>query len=453
MFSSLKPIDICRFHIAWQRPRSPRPAFVVQHGSPIIIMRRHLREIPLRHVLLSLLVLALALGAGACANAIQEPAAGGGDPPATDADLFRTGVQKFGSGVAWSDSLYDLVASYDLFSYQVHNLYSDPRSEGLIDELRSRNDDIRVGGYFQAHGVQDWQLEAMAAESGNFASDWAAYGVQHLARTTKGDTARSFNGSYMIDVTKPGVVEGMVEVLRRWRASSDNNRAGTFVMVDHCSVPHLSWLTGEYALQTDGDLDLDGDGVGHLDDPDEQLLLRDAYVHLVDELHRVLPDVKVVVNGDLVRIDREFRNRVDGMYIEGGFRWGWGSRYFETALIDPGERNLASMLADMRDGGFSLYEWKEDYRVGWAVSMFFDNLYPLMAPGHESLPFVLQEHPGEWDMGRPLGPASVEDGILRREFERGTASLEPIQGASPGAFRFRLSDSDRGVLVTFNEGS
>jgi len=415
-------------------------------------MTKHRSASPVRSALLWPLLLLLALGTGACADAIQDPGPAAEEDPVVAPDRFRTGVQKLGSGIAWTDSLYDLVADYDLFSYMAHNLYSERRSQGLVDELRSRNPAIKVGAYFQAHGVQDWQIAAKERGDESYGADWADFALQHLAVTTKGDTARSFNSSYVIDITAPGVIEGMVDVLRRWRGGSDNDRDGTFVMVDHCSVPLVTWLSGPWDEQTEGELDLDRDGIAHLDDLDEQEELRAAYKRLVDELHRALPDVKVVVNGDLVRKDRDFRTRVDGMYIEGGFRWGWGDRYFDNALMIPGETNVWSMLADMRDGGFSIYEWKEDYRVGWAVSMFFDNLYPLMAPGHEELPFDLQPHPGEWDVGRPLAPAEVVNGVLVREFEHGTATLETIHGRTPGAFRFRLTHEDRGLLVGFTEG-
>lgn len=414
-------------------------------------MLLHRAIAPLRSARLLPWLLLLIVWTGACADAVQGPAADFDPDPIVEADRFQSGLQVWGNGVSWNDSLYDLVADYDLFSYMAHQMYSG-QSEDLTHELRTRNPDMLIGSYFQAHGVQEWQIAELDAGNDNFSADWAELALRHLAVTTKGDTARSFNRAYMIDITAAGVIEEMVEVLAHWQSRSANSGPGAFVMIDHCSVPHESWLTGPWAQQTDGDLDLDRDGIGHIDDQDEQAALTDAYHRLVEEFHRALPDVKVVVNGDLMHQDPGFRSKIDGMYIEGGFRWRWGGRYFDRALIEPGEQNLHSLLADMRDGGFTIYEWKEDYRVGWAVGMFFDNVIPLMAPGHEVLPFELLRHPGEWDVGRPMGPAEVVDGILIREFERGTARLESIHGTTPAAFRFKLSDRDRGVLVEFIEG-
>jgi hypothetical protein len=128
---------------------------------------------------------------------------------------------------------------------------------------------------------------------------------------------------------------------------------------------------------------------------------------------------------------------------------GWGRDYFREALVSDGPANLQAMLDAMQPGGFSIYEWKEDYRVGYAIGMFYDNLVPLMTPGADNIPFLVEPQPGEWDVGEALGPTVIEGDRMTREFEYGTAVLNILAGNSPGAFEFTLTRTDGSVFINF----
>jgi len=363
-------------------------------------------------------------------------------------DTFLSGVQTWQS-VEWDNSSLNTVAAFDLFSYIGVQLFGTTSNVGLIDDLRERNPDIEVCTYIEAHSVQEWEIDNFDQGGTSFAAAWAAHALDHLAWTTENDTFRTFDRNYMIDITGDGAVEGMVEIIRSHREASDNDRPNMALMLDYCTVPQTSWLTGRWAAETHGALDIDRDGVAHLDDLDEQESLRAAYYHLVDEIHRVMPEIRVIANGQLARSDPEFLARIDGMYIEGGFRWGWGQDYFREALVSDGPRNLQAMLAAMRPGGLTVYEWKEDYRVGYAIGMFYDNVVPLMVPGSDRLPIVVEPQPGEWDVGAALGPAVVSGDTLSRDFERGRAVLTIVNGRSPRAFEFTLTRTDGSEFVHF----
>ncbi len=411
-----------------------------------------------------LLMVCLALLAGACGSdrgtaplSVAAPATELPDPvgePDRDADnspdTFLSGIQNW-QGMSWDDATYATVAGYDVFSYQAARLMDDPQATGLVDELREHQPDISVGGYIETHAVKEWQIAAYEDGRDSFAADWAEHALTYLAWTTEADTFRPFDRNYMIDITADGAVEGMVEIIgTRWRASG-NDRPNMFLMLDYCSVPQVGWLTGRWAAETYGELDLDQDGIAHLDDPDEQEDLRAAYYRLVDLLHQELPGVQLISNGALAQTDPVFLAKLDGMYIEGGFRWGWGRDYFREALVSDGPRNLQTMLDAMQPDGFSIYEWKEDYRVGYAIGMFYDNLVPLMTPGADNIPFLVEPQPGEWDVGEALGPTVIEGDQMTREFERGTAVLNVLSGNSPGAFEFTLTRTDGSVFVNFTQ--
>ena len=409
-----------------------------------------------------MLVACLALLAGACGSdrgsaplTVAVPETDLPDPvsaPDREAentpDTFQSGIQNW-QGMSWDQNAYATVAGYDVFSYQAARLMDDSQAGALVDELRERQPDIIVGGYMEAHSVKEWEIAAYMDGRDSFAADWAEHAMANLAWTTEADTFRPFDRTYMIDITADGAVEGMVEIIgSRWRASS-NDRPNMFLMLDYCTVPHIGWLSGRWAAETHGELDLDQDGIAHLDDPDEQEDLRAAYYRLVDLLHAELPGVKLISNGALALTDPVFLAKLDGIYIEGGFRWGWGRDYFREALVSDGPANLQAMLDAMQPGGFSIYEWKEDYRVGYAIGMFYDNLVPLMTPGADNIPFLVEPQPGEWDVGEALGPTVIEGDRMTREFEHGTAVLNILAGNSPGAFEFTLTRSDGSVFINF----
>lgn len=363
------------------------------------------------------------------------------------ADGLPTCTMKWGSSYVWTPDMYDRIAAYPVFNYQCFSVFDDPYFDA--GELIARDPDIEIGCYVQAHSVAKWQLDTLdRAES--FARDWAEMGLRHLAYTTEGDTFSSYISNYMITTNDPATVDDMVGVIAKWVDSSPNrdHLASMFWMLDYCSAgpqPPGAW---DERPDVHGELDLDGDGVGYAEDPDEREALRQGYFLLVRRLRETFPEVKILSNGVMPYDDPEFAAELDGVYLEGAFQWGFPGQV-RDGLATDGDRSFANILARFRPGGFSILESTYPSRYILAEAMMFDGVYATIKPTGNRFEYSDESFASWSAVGAPLGPKSVGDGTVTRDFVNGRAEITFTDGLYPEPFKFRLVDHRGNVLADF----
>ncbi|MBK6900154.1 MAG: hypothetical protein IPH09_13135 [bacterium] len=114
----------------------------------------------------------------------------------------------------------------------------------------------------------------------------------------------------------------MVAILKKWADLSPNSSYdGLSFMVDYCSIPAETYVYGQQRRDMHGELDMDRDGVPHLNDPVEQEALRDGYCYYVDELRKAFPNMKIIANGKMAHNDPDFMASLDGCFFEGAFKY------------------------------------------------------------------------------------------------------------------------------------
>jgi len=288
-------------------------------------------------------------------------------------------------------------------------------------QLKQVNPSIKLGTYYSVHSIGQWMVKAPLDTRAR--GYWEAM-KPYLAHTTTGDTASIYQNAYLWNVLDPrarlAAIEQLVFYVR-------DNRLD-WAMLDFISVPLPNLKSPYWESFEDGDLDLDGNGVSHWEDTDEQVALRAAFGDYIAQARSLLPPgFRLIPNGSLALMDTTFSRLVDGCYVEGFPAWFYGSdtgsyvnafndaygpqslpqltRYGRWAVKDP-----AIMIEDRYDRGLIAY-----------VAMMYDGAVEMKRPME---PAVDTTTPVDLSyLGVPRGPATFVDGLLVREFTTGTLTL------------------------------
>jgi len=183
-------------------------------------------------------------------------------------------------------------------------------SKDLAD-LRAANPDLLILAHFRTKAIR--QAWAVPPASGRrYTHDLYQAGLPHLARTTTGDTVSDWPGTYLFDYTDPAARSAMIDVFAHYQRTSGEPFDGVFW--DYFS-PRL-WISPRVTTM-EGDPDLDGDGLAHRDDDDEQQAFVDAQDAWVDEMRRRMGDDFIqIANGTRATQDPAFAAKLDGMFYE-----------------------------------------------------------------------------------------------------------------------------------------
>lgn len=335
-----------------------------------------------------------------------------GNPPTPNAELLTT-VKP-----------YDLVA----FSWGV---WDTPAMKQSMSDMRKQNLDVHLGTYFPMFTAPQWcKKDAERGGTGWGARWWNAMSP-YLAHTTEGDTAAIFTNQYVYNVLNPLARKAAVAELKAYRDSTGI----TWAMLDFCSVPlpNLKASQGQQWEEMEhGDMDLDGNGVGHWEDFEEQRALNAAWHEYIKELRVALgPDFLLIPNGTLAMYSTDFSKLVDGCYVEGFSKWFYGggeTMRFDVAM-DPavGPHSLPSLCAPNRwarnPGLVMIEDWCNMGKYGY-VSMLFDGAVELRRATNDVSypPAPIDLH---W-LGAPTGVAQRDSlSMWSRQYENGTVFVTP----------------------------
>jgi len=252
------------------------------------------------------------------------------------------------------------------------------------------------------------------------------------------------------------------QVFQDFQASSVNKFDGIF----YDYFPTWMWVP-DFLEGVEGDPDLDGDGIRHLDDPDEIQAYMDAEDAWVDEVRAAMgEDFIQITNGNRAHVDSVFAAKFDGAFYEDFPAQGWiGSAKFRQALDPAVPNNL-----------FAAHGWFRTRNGGpWLIlshkftaGVYFDSDYnPVYVDGDNLCRAVAMltdgasityegfgvHDPGipavEYNLGPPLGGVTIDGDTYTRDFRDGSIELTMRTGNYPFPFNFRVYR--RGQIIDQSE--
>ncbi|MBK8167103.1 MAG: hypothetical protein IPK64_14280 [bacterium] len=414
---------------------------------------------------LNLFAAALALSGaiGACTTrAIEDPLAPVTPPPPPPVEPASA------SGIAVVSYAYlDLddaavqaeVARAELLVNEMTYLWSPSRNQGAVAALKARNPELKVLGYVNAQtSWLMWGDDPAVQDVNPYGWDWYHATRPYWSTTTTGDTMMAWPGKVVLNILDPACREAMIDVLAdHWQAHSN--------VVDGVYWDHFNtnlWVMDSVPGR-EGALDLDGDGTAHLDDEDEQQAYRDASTALVLELRaRLGGHVIQVTNGNRAALDSTFAGLVDGMLYENFPQVGfWGDNMRQALDRSAWNSLFASRHWPRTDNGgpFVILSNKDRITIntgqGSRTYRYADFARPaaLLTGTLVSYHSPAQEMDYGWpdvelDLGAPLGEAQGDGGLLVRNFENGTVTVNMTSGDLPIPFHFSITES-RGIVQSF----
>jgi hypothetical protein len=344
---------------------------------------------------------------------------------------------KLGNAPRPDSAWYDDKAHYDFIVLSA-NAWAQRPLRGAADSLRARHRDIRIGCYFHVMAIGQWILRRVEAGAapGSWAYEYHHAVAPYLARTNgidpatgQPDTAAIFENNYCVNILFPEARAAVIEVSTRPEFLGPVD----WFFLDFFSVPlpdlklHQSPV---YRELEHGDLDLDGDGVGHWDDADEQRALREAFIDYVGELRAALPQrtggFLLIPNGGLAVVDDELAALVDGIYLEGFPMWIFGSPGADfAAALDPGrDPSLWSLTGPRYREGYGVVMIEDRYGSGrfGHVAALFDGCVEVQRQ-RAADPVCDATRALRW-LGQPEGPAERTVTGVTRSFSGGEVFVE-----------------------------
>ena len=360
-------------------------------------------------------------------------------------------------GVDFSDPVN--IEKYSRANILVVNPYvmwAEGANESAIASMKALNPDLKVIGYFNSQTSWiEWSLDSGPGR-GTYENDWANAVQPYWSYTTTGDTMLAWPGKVLVNILDEDCREAMVGVLANHWTAHSNVFDGIFW--DHFNSE--LWVM-ESVAGRDGELDLDGDGIAHLDDEDEMQAYREASVDLIQRSRNVLGnDIIQVSNGNRAARDSVFASILDGTMYERFPDVGFYNGREQQALDPEAGNNLFAVRNWFRqdNGGpyvilsntsFHYYPDADGTQVLGPYSDFC-RVVALLTGNYVTY------HTGEgntnygWpsvelNLGAPLGGVSIDGMSVSREFENGQVLLDFSDGRSQAPFSYWIWQS--GSLV------
>lgn len=389
---------------------------------------------------------------GACASSTDPAGDGSGGLPRAHDGTLRTAAIDYEVGDLSDPAVMAKYDRVDLLIVQPWRFWDDERWAGDLDLIRAANPGVRIVAYLRPFNVRaEWRDKPHYPYTHAL---WQACSP-HLARTVNGDTASVWEGSYVYDLLDPAVRADVLDVFAAYQGTGGNTFDGVF-WDNFCSK---LWGADDLDLN-DGEIDLDGDGVGHFADPDEIAAMHRAQEAWVRELRARFGEGFIqIANGDRALQDSTFAATVDGMFYEG----------FPTVGFPGDDSCYAALDPDRFNNLFAASRWPRTRNGGpWVIPTFIRNaggfvdqtgtyrptntgdfLRALcLLTGATSLHTDLSGRPRagvpavELDLGLPQGPTEITGNLYRRAFARGTVEVILETGVWPAPFAFTIRGTD-----------
>jgi hypothetical protein len=349
----------------------------------------------------------------------------------------------------WSDpAIIEEFSRADFLQVQGWNLWQGGGydDEPAVANLKALNPELTIIGYVPAFSAKLWG----EPEGANpFMHDWFVRTRPYWVYTTEGDTAQTWPGNVVINILDPECRAAMVGTVVEYQRASLNKMDGVY-------WDYFNTQLWSYGVDMVGDPDMDGDGIGHYDDPDERAAFRQAQVQLVSALRDSLGEGFIqFFNGQRAYSDPAFASLADGLMYE-----LFPTLYFPDPdmahALDPEFQNslfqARTWVRDINGGPFLVLAnpWSNrylDHNNQWtdislgnvfrAVALITDT-YSSWNDSGTTFDYSYGWPDQDISLGEALGPPVFEGDFIRRDFEYGKVELEWNDGAYPNSFDYRI---------------
>jgi hypothetical protein len=324
-------------------------------------------------------------------------------------------------------------------------------SSGNVDAVRQMkelNPDLVIVGYCS---VKSALLSGLDHDPASYWYKWYQRTAPYFVETTEGEMAQDWPTSRLINILDPGCRTAMIETIMEMQENSLNVFDG--IMWDYFNTQ--LWVAPQ--VTNLGDPDMDGNGIGHFDDPDERAAFRQAQVDLVTATRDSLgEDFIQFFNGQRAYGDSTFAALADGAYFE----------LFPTLFFpDPDMQHALDPAYP-----FSLFNARRWYRTRnggpylvlsnvWytvfldnngvptpiisgdkfrAVSLVTDTFASWNSNPDGNLKPVYNWTSHDVSLGQPLGPPVFSGPFIRRDFQYGKVEIEITSGKYPNSIDYRI---------------
>ena len=353
--------------------------------------------------------------------------------------------------VDWSDpAAIEKFSRADLCLVMGHHLWMGGQSEAIdvVQQLKALNPDLVILAYVSVKSAQLWGEHT---DPRSFWSKWFFRTEPYLVYTTLGEIGMDWPTSRLINILEPGCRRVMIETIMEMQSGSLNVFDGVYWDYFNTAL----WVSPE--IENEGDPDMDADGIGHWDDPDEMAAYRAAQVELVIATRDSLGEGFIqFFNGQRAYVDSSFAALGDGAYYE----------LFPT-LFFPDPDMQHALDPDWPYSLLNVRPWFRTVNGGpyivlastWYTAFRDDN--HIMTPINTGDKFraiaLLGDFYSSWNsgdasqgslvygwtshdvsLGQALGPAVFDGVFIRRDFQHGKVEIEMTSGRYPNPFDYRI---------------
>lgn len=293
----------------------------------------------------------------------------------------------------------------------------------VVRSLKGMNPGLKVGQYGVMNELRDVPDDHALADSrskvGN-AGWWLRNGSGKRVQWTRRYKAWEVNFTQLAPPNADG------KRYPQWLAERDYR-------VYHKAVPEFDfWYTDNVMHRPRVRADWDGDGAN--DDQDSPQVLkawREGYVGWWSRIRELTPNKMVLGNADSNLSEPEFRNQLEGAFLEElmGKQWSIEVRHGWEAMMTR-YRSVKENLREPRIVGFNVWGNPSDYRFfryAFTSCLLDDGYFSFTdkRAGYSTVPWF-----DEYDfaLGKAVSPpplAAWKNGVWRRDFEHGVVLVNP----------------------------
>jgi len=359
-------------------------------------------------------------------------------------------ITDFG-GVDWADpAVIEKFSRADLCLVMGHHLWMGGQAGNVdaINQLRVLNPDIVILAYISVKSAQLWGEDE---DPDSFWYKWFHRTMPYFVYTTLGEIGMDWPTSRLINILEPGCRQVMIETIMEMQAGSLNVFDGVYWDYFNREL----WVSPD--VENEGDPDMDNDGIGHWDDPDEMIAYRAAQVDLVNATRDSLgEDFIQFFNGQRAYSDSSFAALADGAYYELFPTLFFPDLDMEHALDPDWQYSLFNVRPWFRtvNGGpyivlastwYTVYRDNNDIVTPIntgdkfrAIALLGD-FYSSWTSGETSQgSLVYGWSSTDISLGQALGPPVFEAPFIRRDFQYGKVEIEMTSGRYPDPFDYRI---------------
>jgi len=353
--------------------------------------------------------------------------------------------------VDWADpAVIEKFSRADLCLVMGHHMWMGGQSENVdaIRKLKILNPDLVILAYVSVKSAQLW---GETTDPDSFWYKWFHRTEPYFVYTTLGEVGMDWPTSRLINILEPGCRQAMIETIMEMQAGSLNVFDGVYWDYFNREL----WVSPD--VDNEGDPDMDNDGIGHWDDPDEMVAYRAAQVELVNATRDSLGEGFIqFFNGQRAYADSSFAALADGAYYELFPTLFFPDLDMEHALDPDWQHSLFNVRPWFRtvNGGPYIVlasTWYTAYRDNngivtpintgdkfRAIALLGD-FYSSWTSGETSqgsLVYGWSSH--DISLGQPLGPPVFTGPFIRRDFQYGKVEIEMTSGRYPDPFDYRI---------------